>query len=85
LEFAPLEFRVFRYNLEKATIMIGKRIAVWTLSVLAGAASATGVILFFNTSLERFSFSNALLIFLAIGSLVFIWLDYFLKTEYIRT
>ncbi len=64
--------------------MTGRRLAVWILSALFGLAGATGVILAFRTTLERFSYPGALLVTLALGSLAFIWLDYFLKTSYLR-
>jgi len=62
--------------------MTGRRVAVWILSALIGAAGAAGIILAFRTTLERFSYANAL--FLALGALAFIWLDYLLKTSYLR-
>jgi hypothetical protein len=64
--------------------MTGRRTAVWALSALIGAAGSAGTILAFRTTLERFSVANALLVFLALGGLTFIWLDYALKTEYLR-
>jgi hypothetical protein len=33
---------------------------------------------------EKFSISNTILVFVAAGSLAFIWLDYFLQTKYLR-
>lgn len=62
-----------------------RRAIVWSISVLFGAASAIGVIFVFNTTIEKFSLTGALLIFLSLGSFAFIWLDYILKTEYLRT
>jgi len=62
-----------------------RRAAVWTISLVVGLATCVGVILAFDTTLDKFSLSNALLICLAFGSLSFIWLDYFLKTQYLRS
>jgi uncharacterized membrane protein YwaF len=46
--------------------------------------SAAGIVLAFGTTLERFSVTNALLVVVSLGALAFIWLDYFLKTNYLR-
>jgi hypothetical protein len=64
--------------------MAVRRILVWVLSLLFGLASAFGVILAFGTTLERFSPVNALLVVVSMGALAFIWLDYFLKADYLR-
>jgi len=65
--------------------MTGRRVAVWILSALIGAAGAAGIILAFRTTLERFSYANALLVFLALGALAFIWLDFVFRTNYLRS
>jgi uncharacterized membrane protein YwaF len=57
---------------------------VWVVSVLFGVASAAGVILAFGTTLERFSVVNGFLVAVSMGAVAFIWLDYFLKTNYLR-
>jgi ATP-dependent protease ClpP protease subunit len=62
-----------------------RRAAVWGISLVVGLAASAGAILAFNTTLDKFSLSNALLICLAFASLTFIWLDYFLKTQYLRS
>lgn len=62
-----------------------RRAIVWGISIVFGAVSAAGVLLAFNTSVEKFSFMGLLLIFLSLGSFAFIWLDYFLRTDYLRT
>lgn len=62
-----------------------RRAIVWGVSILFGAASAIGVIIVLNTTLEKFSLTGVLLIFLSLGSFAFIWLDYIFKTEYLRT
>lgn len=62
-----------------------RRAIVWGISILFGAASAIGVIFVLNTTLEKFSLTGVLLIFLCLGSFAFIWLDYIFKTEYLRT
>ena len=62
-----------------------RRIIVWIVSVGAGAVSVAGVLMVFGTTLTKFSFTNALLVFLSIGSLAFIWLDFVLRTRYLRS
>ena len=62
-----------------------RRAIVWGISIIFGAISVVGVIVLFGTTLEKFSITGALLIFLSLGSFAFIWLDFFLKTEYLRT
>jgi hypothetical protein len=64
--------------------MTTRRILVWILSLLFGLGSAAGIVLAFGTTLERFSVTNALLVVVSLGALAFIWLDYFLKTNYLR-
>jgi hypothetical protein len=65
--------------------MTVRRSIVWTASMIAGAASVVAVLLFFGTTLAKFSVANALLVFLSIGSLAFIWLDFILRTRYLRS
>jgi hypothetical protein len=65
--------------------MTVRRTFVWIASTIAGAVSVAAVLLVFGTTLEKFSVANALLIFLSIGSLVFIWLDFIFRTEYLRS
>jgi hypothetical protein len=62
-----------------------RRAIVWGISIIFGAISAVGVLLVFNTTIEKFSITGLVLIFLSLGSLAFIWLDYFLRTDYLRT
>jgi hypothetical protein len=64
--------------------MTARRTVVWISSTLFGILSTAGTILIFGTTVEKFSFSNTILVFLAAGSLAFIWLDYFLQTNYLR-
>jgi len=65
--------------------MTVRRTIVWIASTIAGAASLVAVLLVFGTTLEKFSVANALLVFLSIGSLVFIWLDFIFRTQYLRS
>ena len=62
-----------------------RRTIVWIVSTLAGAAAVGGVLIAFSTTLAKFSTANALLVFLSIGSLAFIWLDFVLRTQYLRS
>lgn len=65
--------------------MTTPRALVWILSLALGASGVLGTTTFFRTTLERFSYSNTLLVLLGLASLVFIWLDYFPRTEYLRS
>jgi len=62
-----------------------RRAAVWVFSLAFGLASVLGALRLFDTSLERFALSNALLIFLSMGSLAFIWLDFVFRANYLRS
>jgi hypothetical protein len=64
--------------------MKARRAFVWAVSLGFGLAVTAAVIRAFDTTLDKFSPANALLICLAFGSLAFIWLDYFLKTQYLK-
>jgi len=74
--------------------MMTKRLVVWAGSVAFGLVS-TAIVIFpdiqlgpiaigFGTTIEKFAYSNVLLLFLAMGSIAFIWLDYLLKTDYLK-
>jgi len=62
-----------------------RRTIVWVASVGIGLLSTIGIILLFGTTLDKFSFTNALLVFLSTGSIIFIWLDYIFRTQYLRS
>ncbi len=74
--------------------MMTKRIIVWAGSVAFGVVSSAIVIfpdiqlgpiaIGFGTTIEKFAYSNVLLLFLAMGSVGFIWLDYLLGTDYLK-
>lgn len=61
-----------------------RRIIVWTASLSFGLVVAVGTIVAFNTSLDKFGVSNAVLVFLSMGALAFIWLDFIFRTKYLR-
>ena len=65
--------------------MTFRHMFVWTVSALVGLVSAVAVIIAFGTTLERFTLANAFLIFISFGSLVFIWLDFILRTNYLKS
>jgi multidrug efflux pump subunit AcrB len=62
-----------------------RRTLVWVISVSVGIVSTIGVILLFGTTFDKFSLANAVLVFLSIGSITFVWLDYILRTQYLRS
>lgn len=64
--------------------MTVRRSIVWVFSGLFGLAMTYGTIAFFDTTLARFSISNAVLVFFSMGSLSFIWLDFILRTQFLR-
>jgi len=65
--------------------MAARRAIVWSLSIIVGIISTVITILVFNTTLDKFTIGNAILVFASTGSIVFIWLDYILRTEYLRS
>jgi len=65
--------------------MTARRVIVWGASALFGLASAAGVILAFQTTLDKFSTVNAFLVFASFAALAFIWLDWILHTQYLRS
>lgn len=62
-----------------------RRTIVWLLALLVGAVSSVATILLFGTTLERFTLINALLVFLGVGSIAFIWLDWILRTRFLES
>lgn len=65
--------------------MTARRAIVWTFSIVTGIVSTVVTILIFNTTLDKFTIGNAILVFASTGSIVFIWLDYILRTQYLRS
>lgn len=62
-----------------------RRTIVWIISVLFGLIATAGVLFLFQTTIDKFTVGNAILIFSAAGGLAFVWLDYVLRTEYLRS
>jgi hypothetical protein len=65
--------------------MTARRVIVWAISILFGLVASVGTIMAFGTTLEKFTLGNAILVFASSGSIVFIWLDYIFKTDYLRS
>jgi hypothetical protein len=65
--------------------MTARRTIVWTISTLVGTISTIVTIAAFGTTLEKFTLGNAILVFASTGSISFIWLDYILRTQYLRS
>ncbi|MBI4769863.1 MAG: hypothetical protein HY784_05465 [Chloroflexi bacterium] len=74
--------------------MTAKRAAVWVLAALFGAA-VTALVIYphitlgpltigFGTTAQKFAYSNVLLMFVSMGGLAFIWLDYLLGANYLK-
>lgn len=62
-----------------------RRAIVWVISALVGLVATVTIINAFDTTLDKFTYANALLVFLGFGSLAFIWLDYILRTQYLKS
>ncbi len=62
-----------------------RRTLLWVISIGVGLLSTVGVILLFGTTFDKFSLVNTVLVFLSTGSIAFIWLDYILRTQYLRS
>lgn len=65
--------------------MKARRAIVWLISIVFGLVTAAGVILAFGTTLEKFSTVNAALVAVSFAALAFIWLDFILRTQYLRS
>jgi hypothetical protein len=65
--------------------MNARRVIVWVACIVFGLVSAAGVILAFQTTLDKFSVANAFLVFASFAALAFIWLDWILHTQYLRS
>jgi hypothetical protein len=65
--------------------MTARRVLVWSASIIFGLVSAAGVVLAFQTTLDRFSVVNAFLVFASFAALAFIWLDWIFHTQYLRS
>jgi hypothetical protein len=62
-----------------------RRIIVGIMSTAIGVISASITVLIFSNIVSQLSLASTTLIFLSFGGLAFIWLDYFLNTEFFRT
>lgn len=63
-----------------------KRLIVLAVSIVIGVL-ITGAIIYlgFGTTPERFAYSNVVLLTIAIGGIAFIWLDYLLGTQFLKS
>ncbi|MDF1499341.1 MAG: hypothetical protein P1P76_02590 [Anaerolineales bacterium] len=64
--------------------MTARRVINWVVSLSAGLISTVVIIQLFNTTLDKFTLGNAIMVFLSIAAIVFIWLDFILRTDYLR-
>ncbi len=64
--------------------MTVRRVINWVVSLSAGLITTFVVIRLFDTTLDKFSLMNAILIFVSTAAIVFIWLDFILQTKYLR-
>jgi hypothetical protein len=64
--------------------MAVRRVINWVVSLSVGLVSTIIIIRLFDTTLEKFALGNAIMVFLSVAAIVFIWLDFILKTDYLR-
>lgn len=71
--------------------MTTRRTIVWTISIAFGIAGTLGTMAIFNANFDKFwtgfLFKGDLPLLLLAGysSLAFIWLDFILRTDYLRS
>lgn len=65
--------------------MAARRVVVWVISTGFGAVCVLAALRLFDTTLDKFAPGNALLVFLSMGALAFIWLDFLFRTNYLRS
>jgi hypothetical protein len=65
--------------------MAARRVVVWVVSAGFGAICVLAALRLFDTNLDKFAPGNALLVFLSMGALAFIWLDFIFRTNYLRS
>lgn len=65
--------------------MAGKRTLVLVSSLVIGAGLSLAIIyLGFQTTLQKFAYTNVALLVLSLSCLVGIWLDYFMGTNILK-
>jgi hypothetical protein len=64
--------------------MAARRVINWVISLSVGLISTIVIIQLFDTSLDKFTLGNAVLVFLSTAGIAFIWLDFILRTNYLR-
>jgi len=67
-----------------------RRSIVWVISAIFGIIAAAGVIVVFRSNFTEFTVGLfpgdlPLVLLLSFASLAFIWLDFILRTEYLRS
>ncbi|OGO68082.1 MAG: hypothetical protein A2Z37_12430 [Chloroflexi bacterium RBG_19FT_COMBO_62_14] len=67
-----------------------RRTIVWVISAIFGIIAAAGVIVVFRSNFTEFTVGLfpgdlPLVLLLSFASLAFIWLDFILRTEYLRS
>jgi hypothetical protein len=67
-----------------------RRTIVWAISAIFGIIAAAGVIVVFRSNFTEFTVGLfpgdlPLVLLLSFASLAFIWLDFILRTEYLRS
>lgn len=67
-----------------------RRTIVWVVSAIFGIGASVGMIVFFRSDFAEFTVGLfpgdlPLVLLLSFASLAFIWLDFILKTEHLRS
>jgi hypothetical protein len=67
-----------------------RRTIVWVASSIFGIVASAGLIFYFHSNLSEFTVGLfpgdlPLVLVLSFASLAFIWLDFILRTEYLRS
>ncbi len=61
-----------------------RRAIVWVISIVLAILGMLLTVWALGTTLERYSIANLSLLVISYGSLAWIWLDYFMKTDMLQ-
>ena len=82
-----MSLQVKRSIIAAASILVGALLtwAIIYVYIPIGPADAPILAFGFGTNMKHFAYSNAVILFLSIGCIVGIWLDYFLGAEILKS
>ena len=61
-----------------------RRAIVWVISIVLAILGTLQTVWALDTTLERYGYANLSLLVISYGSLAWIWLDYFMKTDMLQ-